>query len=224
MHSARRVVFAALLLAVPLVLGAVGGPSDPVPVPEPSDEAVAYYESGNRLWAVNQLWRVAVPLFVLWTGLALRMRRRAVRFAPHWIGSVVVFALLYRVFEWLVSRPLAFYGGYLRPHAYGLSNLTLGKWLQDSVISLGISALVFAVVAVGLYACIRRFPRRWWLAASAGLVPFLLFVMLVQPLWVAPLYNDFGPMEDSALEAKILGLADRSGIEGGRVFEVNKSV
>ncbi|MEN8161217.1 MAG: M48 family metalloprotease, partial [Myxococcota bacterium] len=38
------------------------------------------------------------------------------------------------------------------------------------------------------------------------------------------LYNDFGPMEDSALEAKILGLADRSGIEGGRVFEVNKSV
>jgi Zn-dependent protease with chaperone function len=31
-------------------------------------------------------------------------------------------------------------------------------------------------------------------------------------------------MRDQALEAKILALADRSGIEGSRVFEVNKSV
>jgi Zn-dependent protease with chaperone function len=224
MHSAPRIVLAALLLAVPLVAGAEASPSAPVPVPEPSEEAIAYYESGNRLWAVSQLWRLAVPAFVLWTGLALRMRGLATRFVPHWTLGVVFFALLYRVFEWLVSRPLAFYGGYLRPHAYGLSNLTVGKWLQDSVITLGVSSLVFAVVAVGLYACIRRFPRRWWLAATAGLVPFLLFVVLVQPLWVAPLYNDFGPMEDPALEAKILALADRSGIEGGRVFEVDKSV
>src|SRR5204862_5276116 len=32
------------------------------------------------------------------------------------------------------------------------------------------------------------------------------------------------PMRDKALEAKILTLADRAGIEGSRVFEVEKSV
>jgi Zn-dependent protease with chaperone function len=238
----RIAVLAALLLPfAPFAAGSVGSPSgvpsalaepgvpmasvpERVPVPEPSAQAIAYYESGNRLWAVGQLWNLAVPLFVLLSGLSVRMRRLAARIAPHWIGTVVVFALLYRLFDWIVSRPLGFAGGYIRPHAYGLSNLSFEKWLTDSAITLGVSSLVGALIALGLYTCIRKFPRRWWLAVTVALVPFTLFSVLVQPLWVAPLYNDFGPMKDKALEGEILGLADRSGIEGSRVFEVNKSV
>jgi len=44
------------------------------------------------------------------------------------------------------------------------------------------------------------------------------------PVFIAPLFNDFGPMRDPALEAEILALADRAGIAGSRVFEVDKSV
>jgi Zn-dependent protease with chaperone function len=47
---------------------------------------------------------------------------------------------------------------------------------------------------------------------------------MIGPIWISPLFNDFGPMQDKALEAEILALADRAGIEGSRVFEVNKSV
>jgi Zn-dependent protease with chaperone function len=56
------------------------------------------------------------------------------------------------------------------------------------------------------------------------MIPFLIFVMLISPVWVDPLFNDFGPMGDKELEAKIISLAERAGIEGGRVYEVNKSV
>ena len=49
-------------------------------------------------------------------------------------------------------------------------------------------------------------------------------MMIVSPIWIDPLFNEFGPMKDQALEAKILRLADRAGIEGSRVFEVDKSV
>src|SRR5207344_292224 len=53
--------------------------------------------------------------------------------------------------------------------------------------------------------------------------PFIVLVQLVAPLWIDPLFNRFGPMQDKELEARILHLADRAGIEGGRVFEVAKS-
>jgi STE24 endopeptidase len=49
-------------------------------------------------------------------------------------------------------------------------------------------------------------------------------MLLVAPIWIAPLFNKFGPMTDKSLEADILALADHAGIEGGRVFEVDKSV
>jgi STE24 endopeptidase len=48
--------------------------------------------------------------------------------------------------------------------------------------------------------------------------------MLVTPIWIDPLFNRFGPMKDKALERSILALAQRAGINGSRVFEVEKSV
>jgi Zn-dependent protease with chaperone function len=55
-------------------------------------------------------------------------------------------------------------------------------------------------------------------------VPFIVVANLVAPIWIAPLFNKFEPMQDKALEQKILSLAGRAGIEGSRVYQVNKSV
>ena len=55
-------------------------------------------------------------------------------------------------------------------------------------------------------------------------MPFLFVTVLVKPVWIDPLYNEFGPMKNTRLERSILDLASRAGIEGSRVFEVNKSV
>jgi Zn-dependent protease with chaperone function len=195
-----------------------------VAVPVPDAKALAYYRSGNVLWWAGQAFGLAFPLLLLATGFSARMRDAAARIAPHWLATATLYAVFYRVLDWVASRPLGYYGGFVRPHAYGLSNQTFAKWLRDSSLDLGVSALVGALVVMGLYAWLRKAPRRWWLGATACLVPFLLVVFLIQPLWIAPLYNDFGPMQDPALEAKILALAERSGIEGSRVFEVAKSV
>ncbi len=44
------------------------------------------------------------------------------------------------------------------------------------------------------------------------------------PVFIAPLFNKFGPMRDQALEAEVLAVAAQAGVEGARVFEVEKSV
>jgi Zn-dependent protease with chaperone function len=54
-------------------------------------------------------------------------------------------------------------------------------------------------------------------------IPLIVLISLVQPIWIDPLFNAFGPMKNQALEADILRLAERAGIEGSRVFEVAKS-
>ena len=51
----------------------------------------------------------------------------------------------------------------------------------------------------------------------------MFIMMFVQPIWIDPLFNKFGPMKNKQLEAEILLLASRAGIENGRVFEVDKS-
>jgi STE24 endopeptidase len=197
--------------------------ADGIPVPEPSAKALRYYQSGNVLWVAATLWGLAVPALLLFTGFSARLRDWAGAIGRRWFGTIAVYAVLYLAVVYLLDLPLSYYADFVREHAYDLSNQSLAQWLGDSLKSLLVT-LVVAVATLWLpYLLLRKSPRRWWLYTALAAVPLLALLLLIQPVLIAPLFDDFGPMQDKALEAKILALADRAGIEGGRVLEVNKS-
>jgi STE24 endopeptidase len=105
-----------------------------------------------------------------------------------------------------------------------LSNQDLGKWVGDWLKGVGLSGMGLALVLWIPYLLLRRSPRRWWLYAGLTTVPLATFVLVITPVWIDPLFNDFGPLKDRALERRILMLADRAGISGSRVYQVEKSV
>jgi len=207
--------------------GAVAAMSDEdasVAVPAPSEKALRYYRSGNVLWFVNLAWGCVVPLFFLFTGLSARIRNWAQKLGRRWFFVIGIYGIIFLVLNFLIGLPLAYYEEFVRQHAYGLSNQRIEKWLGDSVKGLMVGAVVALLFLWVPYLLLKTSPRRWWFYCGLLFVPFLIVTLLVSPIWIDPLYNKFGPMHDRALEAKILTLANRAGIEGGRVYEVNKSV
>jgi STE24 endopeptidase len=200
------------------------GASRPVPVPEPSEKAMRYYRSGNILWWINLLWGLAIPAVILFTGFSARMRDWARKIGRNWYFTFAAFIVIFSVVTYVVDLPLSYYQSFVRQHAYDLSNQTFAKWIGDSLKGLGVGVLVALLFAWVPYLLLRNSPRRWWLYSSLLIIPFLFFMNLVSPIWIDPLFNDFGPMQDKELETRILALAERAGIDGGRVFEVDKSV
>ena len=222
----------------------------PVPVPEPSEKALSYYRSGIVLWVVSVVWGLLIPALFLFTGFSARIRDWArqvgqkwfsiisridnlfypeVISAPFaWIGRTLYFIVgvyitIFLIINFAIDLPLSYYQGFAREHAYGLSNQTLGKWFGDEIIGLLITVVVGILFLWILYLLIKKSPRRWWLYTGLLAIPFLILSILVTPILIEPLFNKFGPMKNKELEAKILQLAERAGIEGGRVYEVAKS-
>ena len=194
-----------------------------VVIPEPSARAMEYYHGGNVLWIVSQVIALTIPSLILFTGLSARIRNFAHYVGRRWFFMVLAYFLFYSLLEYVLRFPLTYYTGYVRQHAYGLSNQTFQKWLADSLKELAVG-LVFGGLLLWLpYLLIQRSPRRWWFYTALLSLPLMFFVMLVEPIWVAPLFNRFGPMKDRHLESQILALAHEAGIEDGRVFEVDKS-
>ena len=183
-----------------------------------------YYRTGTVLWWVATLWSFAVPALFLFTGFSARLRDVATGLGRRWFFILAVFVGLYSVADWLVNLPLSYYSGFVRQHAYELSNQTFGKWFGDSLKTLALGILGSVLFLWIPYLLVRKSPRRWWLYTGLALIPFIVVGLLVSPIWIDPLFNDFGPMQDPDLEAAILATAERAGIEGGRVFEVAKSV
>jgi STE24 endopeptidase len=195
----------------------------PVPVPEPSEKAMARYRSGVVLWLADTAWGLILPAALLLTGFSARMRTWASRVSRKRMVIVGVYFGIFSIVTFVLDWPRAYYEEFVREHAYGLSNQTFGKWFGDSLKSLLVSIVIGALFLWVPYLLLKRSPRRWWLYTSLAAIPFLCLVLLVTPVWIDPLFNTFGPMKNKPLETRILQLAERSGIEGGRVYEVDKS-
>lgn len=196
----------------------------PVTVPPPSAKAVRFYRTGVALWLFGKFWEILIPGIIVFTGFSAALRNTAQRVGRNWFFTIAVYWVLFMAVMYVIDWPLSFYAGYLRQHAYGLSNQTFAKWFTDSLKGravLMVSGCLFLWVP---YLLLKKSPRRWWFYTGLLMVPFITLMMFVMPIWIDPLFNKFGPMKDKALESKILHLAESAGIEGSRVYEVDKSV
>lgn len=198
--------------------------TSPLAVPAPDALAVRYHDSGLWLWGFAQFWAFVVPALLLFTGVSSRLRDAARRVGRGWFLTIGIYCLFYGLIVFAIDLPLAYYHGFVRQHAYGLSNQSPGRWFGNTLKGLAVELTGGFLFLWVPYLLIARSPRRWWLSTTLLSLPFSFFVMLIAPVWIDPLFNDFGPMKDKELERKIDALAGRAGISGGDIFEVNKSV
>ena len=194
-------------------------------VPQASELALRYYRSGNVIWIVEHLLALAIPALLLFSGLSARLRTVASAIGRgHFYPTLVVYLALLSLLLFVIHLPLSAYVGYLREHAYGLSTQKLSKWIGDELKGQAIGLIVGALVIWVPYLLLARSPTRWWIWTGALALPFFTLVLLVTPVFIAPLFNKFGPMKDKALEQEVLAVAAQAGVEGARVFEVEKKV
>ena len=193
-------------------------------VPAPSEKALRYYRSGNVIWVVEQLLGLGLPALLLFSGLSARLRTVAASLGRgHFYPTLLITLALLSVLLFVIQCPLSYYVGYVREHAYGLTTQRFASGSGTSSRDWW-SAWWWGRWSSGCRICCWRAARRWWLWTGALSLPFFTLVLLLTPAFIAPLFNKFGPMKDKALEGEVLAEAARVGVEGARVFEVDKSV
>jgi len=196
-----------------------GGPL--VEVPQATEKAMRFYKSGNVLFIVDLIWSIAIPALIFFSGFGAKIRDLSNKISRKWFWNTALFALFFLIIVAVLNLPLDFYANYVRLHSYGLSTQTFSRWFNHFLIGTSVSTFSGIILVWIVYGLIRKSPKRWWLYFGLLNFPLAVVLVLVQPIWIAPLFNKFGPMQDKVLEKKILDLAEKAGIEGSRVYEVN---
>ena len=183
----------------------------------------AYFEGGYWLLLWDFLWGAGVSLLLLAAGWSAAMRDRAERWTRPAFLRGGAYALQYLIATAVLSLPFALYAGFVREHAYGLSNLTLGGWLGEWGKGLAVTLAVFAPAVAVLYRILARAPRTWWLWGAAAAAALGMGVELVAPVVLVPIFNDQKPLRDERVAGPILSLARANGITAGQVWEIDAS-
>ena len=194
-----------------------------IEVPIPSETAMRYYTSGNILWTIQVIWSLLLPALFFFTGFSAKLRTLSKKIGRYWFFSLAIYLILFLALYALFSLPLTYYASYYRLHEYGLSTMSLGRWIEYILKKNGVVMATAIALTWIPYLIIKKSPKRWWLYIWAISIPILIFFAIIQPMVISPIFHDFYPMKNKNLEKKILALADCAGIEGSRVYEVRMS-
>ncbi len=191
--------------------------------PERRADAIEYSNTKNILYFVNFIFGALIWIVLLFTGFSSRMLTWAERVGKKRLIVLSLYLLALIGIVQLASLPLEYYSGFHLEHQYGLSNQSFGEWVLELAKGLGVAIVVFTILAAIMYAIIRRNPRSWWAWLGVVSVPLVIFIVILSPIVLTPIFYETKPMDDTPLRAQILDLAAESGIPDSRVFVMNAS-
>lgn len=194
-----------------------------VAVPAATETALRFYKSGNILWIIKNAWSLAIPLLLLFTGFSAKLEQFSQKIGRNWFFTIVVYVILFIAIYNILYFPLDVYTDFMRMHNYGLSAQTFGRWLSNDGKQILVTMVISSLFTWIFYLLLKKSPRRWWIYCSLVSIAIGFILSFVKPIWIDPLFHDFGPMKNKQLEEQILSLAAKAKIEHGRVYEVNMS-
>ena len=193
--------------------------------PEKQKQAKKYARIRRRLWLVETALSALYAILWLVLGWSTTLRDWLSTYTDsQWI-VVAVFVAIFGGIYAILTLPLGYYGGFVLPHRFGLSNQNFKDWVIDQLKGLAIGAPLGLILLELLYLALRVTGDLWWLWAAAGMLFFSVLLANLAPILIMPLFNKYIPLgeEHKELADRLLDLARRANTKVKGVFKFDMS-
>lgn len=186
-------------------------------------KAAAYTIAKTRLAMLEAIYGTA--LVVGWTllgGLDLLNRVLLALLGEGWVQQVALLGAFFAIGA-VLELPLAWWRTFRLEAAYGFNQTTLGLWIADGVKSAAVAAVLGLPLAGLVLWLYDATGRAWWWWTWLAWMGFNVFLLLLYPRLIAPLFNRFEPLTDTALRARVEALLARCGFRSAGVYVMDGS-
>jgi STE24 endopeptidase len=177
----------------------------------------ASYTAGNH-WLL--LWGLVVTGLASWIIIRIGLLDRlSARLASRGFAlRTWLVCTAFMLISSLITLPWALYESWWRESGYGRTSQSLGDFMGQGAIGIVINALLGGLFFMGVYALIRKAGRTWWIW-SGGLAALAISVtLLLAPIVIEPLFNDYKPVPEGPVRAALIALADDAHIPHDKIF------
>jgi STE24 endopeptidase len=139
-------------------------------------------------------------------------------FAFQWLFVALVAVLLA-----LIDLPFSWVRQFRIEQQFGFNRMTPALWLTDLAKSMLLAAALGLPLLMAVIALMRGAGTGWWFYAWLLWIGFNALVLVIYPTVIAPLFNRFEPLKDSALALRIGQLLSRTGFSSRGVYVMDGS-
>jgi len=140
---------------------------------------------------------------------------------PLW-RDVAMFAIAGVIYG-AVNLPFSWWHTFRIEERFGFNRMTMALWLSDLAKGLAVAIALGLPLLVLVLWLMRAAGTYWWLWAWGAWMAFQLLVLVLYPTVIAPLFNKFTPMENSAARERIESLLGRCGFRSAGLFVMDGS-
>ena len=187
------------------------------------EKSNSYFEGGYWLILWGAVVGILVDFLILQSRLSARFRDWAERVTSRkWLQSAL-YTFPYVIAGFLITLPWTIYTAFFREQQYGLMSQDLGGWFGEQMIGLVISLIIFPLLIMAIFAVIRRAPKTWWLWGTGVVSIFLFIGMMLGPVFISPLFNDYQEMAEGPMRDKIVAMAAEYDIPADNIYVFDQS-
>jgi STE24 endopeptidase len=185
--------------------------------------AVRYNLERCRFSIVSDIFSSCVVLALIFSGVLGSLDALLRGLSPHPYLAGIAFIFAVSLIFYFFSLPFSLYSHFVIEGRYGFNRMTPSLFAKDALKGLALSALVSAPLLLALFWFMDTAGSLWWVIAFAFTAAFQVFISLVYPLLIAPLFNKFTPLEEGSLKEKITALAERLSFRITGIFVMDGS-
>ena len=144
---------------------------------------------------------------------------------PRWGGLAYQLALLgaFTAIGALIELPMDAWNTFRIEQRHGFNRMTWGMWIGDQIKQSLLGIVIGTPIAALILWLMGAAGQAWWLWAWGSWVAFSLLLMVIFPIFIAPLFNKFEPLSDDALARRVTDLMARCGFKAKGFFVMDGS-
>lgn len=190
--------------------------------PDLEEDVYSLRKDSLNLWAIRLVLQFLIPILLLVSGLSYRIRSLVGNQSSLFVTGLL-YGLIFFTLMFLIKLPLSYYGSFVLRQRYGLSNQSFNRWLELVLKGFLINDLSLSLFIFIPFYIIARSPRTWWIQLSLVLIPVIIFIIFVSPMFIDPIFNKYTSLEDQKLSKEINKVLNKAGINDADIFVVDKS-
>lgn len=123
----------------------------------------------------------------------------------------------------VLGLPVSLYQTFVLEERFGFNRVTPQLWLTDMVKGVAVGTVIGLPLLAALLWVMGAMGSSWWLWAWGLWMGFNLLLLLIYPTFIAPLFNQFKPLDDENLKARVTALMARCGFSAKGLFVMDGS-
>lgn len=185
-------------------------------------KADSYSEGGYWLILWNFLYAAFIAWLFLFAGLSAYIKKLSGITAKTNLGNLIYIGL-YLILSFLLTLPIDCYQNFIREQQYGFSNQDFGQWLLNNGLTFFVELIIVAPFFLLIYFLFRKVKEYWWIWGSVATIIVIIGVLIIYPIFIAPVFNNYTPLNNGPLKERLLSMARANAVDINELYVYNES-